>query len=95
MRRREAPPHIIWLLLCSDTGGYSYKTQNVYVILCFMAIATCIRTKQKPNNMRRREAPPHIIWLLCPNKNGDSYKTQAPKDKTSLCDVLSFGAWAN
>jgi hypothetical protein len=45
--------------------------------------------------MRRREALPHIIWLLCPNKNGDSYKTQAPKDKTSLCDVLSFGAWAN
>ncbi|WP_141211839.1 hypothetical protein [Pseudanabaena sp. SR411] len=25
MRRRFAPPHIIWVLICPDTGGYSYK----------------------------------------------------------------------
>ncbi|MEA5487083.1 hypothetical protein [Pseudanabaena sp. CCNP1317] len=28
MRRREAPPHTIWVLICPDTGGYSYKTQT-------------------------------------------------------------------
>jgi hypothetical protein len=22
VRRREAPPHTIWVLICSDTGGY-------------------------------------------------------------------------
>ncbi|MEA5486468.1 hypothetical protein [Pseudanabaena sp. CCNP1317] len=25
MRRREAPPHTIWVLICPDTGGYSYN----------------------------------------------------------------------
>ncbi|WP_254923739.1 hypothetical protein [Pseudanabaena sp. SR411] len=25
MRRREAPPHTIWVLICPDTGGYSYS----------------------------------------------------------------------
>ena len=24
MRRREAPPHIIWVLICPDISGYSY-----------------------------------------------------------------------
>jgi hypothetical protein len=27
VRRRFAPPHIIWVLICPDTEGYSYKNQ--------------------------------------------------------------------
>ena len=26
MRRREAPPHIIWVLICPDISGYSYAS---------------------------------------------------------------------
>jgi hypothetical protein len=25
VRRRFAPPHTIWVLICPDTDGYSYK----------------------------------------------------------------------
>ncbi|MFN9761013.1 MAG: hypothetical protein ACK59J_10595, partial [Pseudanabaena sp.] len=28
VRRREAPPHTIWVLICPDTGGYSYNSQK-------------------------------------------------------------------
>jgi hypothetical protein len=28
VRRRDAPPHTIWVLICPDTGGYSYNSQQ-------------------------------------------------------------------
>ncbi|MEA5487260.1 hypothetical protein [Pseudanabaena sp. CCNP1317] len=30
MRRREASPHTIWVLICPDTGGYSYNSQKCW-----------------------------------------------------------------
>jgi hypothetical protein len=42
VRRREAPPHTIWVLICPDTGGdsYLYNTQN-QAIRDFLKVLLC------------------------------------------------------
>jgi hypothetical protein len=42
----------------------------------FYSLSQFIKTNPNPNSERRRKAPPLTIWVLCPNKNGDSYKSQ-------------------
>ncbi|MFN5399825.1 MAG: hypothetical protein ACK5C4_19750, partial [Pseudanabaena sp.] len=48
--------------------------------------------KKPPIGAGGRYAPPHTIWGLCPNKNGDSYKTQEASGSASRHHSL-LGFW--
>jgi uncharacterized protein (DUF934 family) len=46
VRRREAPPHTIWVLICPDTDGYSYKSRKdgLYIVaIAFPAFENVIK----------------------------------------------------
>jgi uncharacterized protein (DUF934 family) len=46
VRRREAPPHPIWVLICPDTDGYSYKSRKdgLYIVaIAFPAFENVIK----------------------------------------------------
>jgi hypothetical protein len=62
------------LLIIKVPAAISIRLSQGYLsIVEAIAIDTCIRKNQNPNNVGRSKVPPHIIWVLCPIKTDYGY----------------------